>query len=93
MNDIPGDQRPSDRDALSLAAGKLMRKPPRHIRRQADCGERLRHAVAALPEPDAFNGAHWLGEGVLPILAERGLWQDTRPKRTSTAHVPFRAAS
>jgi alkanesulfonate monooxygenase len=40
-----------------------------------------------------LEAAHWFGEGVLPILAERGRWQDTRPAQTSTSHVPFRAAS
>jgi alkanesulfonate monooxygenase len=41
-----------------------------------------------------LEAAHWVGEGVLPILAERGLWQDTRPAAPETAsQVPFRAAS
>ena len=40
-----------------------------------------------------LEAAHWFGEGVLPVLAERGLWQDTRPTQATTAHVPFRAAS
>jgi alkanesulfonate monooxygenase len=44
-----------------------------------------------------LEGAYWFGEGVLPILAERGLWKDPRPQRHHNAAVPFastgRAAS
>jgi alkanesulfonate monooxygenase len=45
-----------------------------------------------------LEGAYNFGEGVLPILAERGLWDDPRPAaRRSPAAVPFasvgRAAS
>ena len=45
-----------------------------------------------------LEGAYTFGEGVLPILAERGLWKDPRPApRQSGSAVPFagvgRAAS
>lgn len=36
-----------------------------------------------------LEGAYWFGEGVLPILAERGLWTDPRPQRHVTTSVPF----
>ena len=36
--------------------------------------------------------AYWFGEGVLPVLAERGLWQHPAPvAHASTAAVPFGA--
>lgn len=36
--------------------------------------------------------AYWFGEGVLPILAERGLWKHpTRRDEQVTSHVPFAA--
>ncbi|MBO3737468.1 LLM class flavin-dependent oxidoreductase [Actinoplanes flavus] len=38
-----------------------------------------------------LEGAYWFGEGVLPILAERGLWKDERPRRRSSPTVPFAA--
>ncbi|GAA4977629.1 LLM class flavin-dependent oxidoreductase [Actinoplanes utahensis] len=38
-----------------------------------------------------LEGAYWFGEGVLPILAERGLWKDERPRRRNRAVVPFAA--
>ncbi|WP_433833197.1 LLM class flavin-dependent oxidoreductase [Actinoplanes sp. CA-015351] len=39
-----------------------------------------------------LEGAYWFGEGVLPILASRGLWRDERPRRRANARVPFAAA-
>ncbi|NMO55903.1 LLM class flavin-dependent oxidoreductase [Actinoplanes sp. TBRC 11911] len=39
-----------------------------------------------------LEGTYWFGEGVLPILAERGLWKDERPRRHHNAAVPFAAA-
>jgi alkanesulfonate monooxygenase len=39
-----------------------------------------------------LEGAYWFGEGVLPILAERGVWKDERPARHHNAAVPFAAA-
>ncbi|WP_322938271.1 LLM class flavin-dependent oxidoreductase [Nocardioides bizhenqiangii] len=39
-----------------------------------------------------LEGAYWFGEGVLPILAERGLWKDPRPQRHHNAAVPFATA-
>jgi alkanesulfonate monooxygenase len=36
-----------------------------------------------------LEGAYAFGEGVLPVLAERGLWKDPRPERRSSAAVPF----
>ncbi|KUL34214.1 LLM class flavin-dependent oxidoreductase [Actinoplanes awajinensis] len=39
-----------------------------------------------------LEGAYWFGEGVLPILAERGLWKDERPRRRHSVAVPFAAA-
>ncbi|MFC4070316.1 LLM class flavin-dependent oxidoreductase [Actinoplanes subglobosus] len=38
-----------------------------------------------------LEGAYWFGEGVLPILAERGLWKDERPRRRHQAAMPFAA--
>ena len=36
--------------------------------------------------------AYWFGEGVLPVLAERGLWQHPAPyAHASTTAVPFAA--
>ena len=36
--------------------------------------------------------AYWFGEGVLPVLAERGLWQHPAPyAHASTTAVPFGA--
>ncbi|GAA1920344.1 LLM class flavin-dependent oxidoreductase [Nocardioides lentus] len=43
-----------------------------------------------------LEGAYWFGEGVLPILAERGRWKHPGPERHRGASVPFaggRAAS
>ncbi|MCW2795547.1 LLM class flavin-dependent oxidoreductase [Nocardioides sp.] len=37
-----------------------------------------------------LEGAYWFGEGVLPILAERGLWEHPHPTAVS-AQVPFAA--
>ncbi|HWS39247.1 MAG TPA: LLM class flavin-dependent oxidoreductase [Actinoplanes sp.] len=39
-----------------------------------------------------LEGAYWFGEGVLPILADRGLWTDERPQRRRHARVPFATA-
>jgi alkanesulfonate monooxygenase len=39
-----------------------------------------------------LEGAYWFGEGVLPILAERGVWKDERPQRHHSAAVPFASA-
>ncbi|RLV51146.1 LLM class flavin-dependent oxidoreductase [Nocardioides mangrovicus] len=36
-----------------------------------------------------LEGAYWFGEGVLPVLAERGLWTHPAPPRSSTGAVPF----
>lgn len=36
-----------------------------------------------------LEGAYWFGEGVLPILAERGLWKYDGPQRRHTTSVPF----
>ncbi|KAB2812062.1 LLM class flavin-dependent oxidoreductase [Pimelobacter simplex] len=38
-----------------------------------------------------LEGAYWFGEGVLPILAERGLWKYDGPRRRVSASVPFGA--
>jgi alkanesulfonate monooxygenase len=43
-----------------------------------------------------LEAAYWFGEGVLPVLAERGLWQHPAPARVQGVAVPFggsRAAS
>jgi alkanesulfonate monooxygenase len=32
-----------------------------------------------------LEGAYWFGEGVLPILAARGVWHDPRPQRRLAA--------
>ncbi len=37
-----------------------------------------------------LEGAYWFGEGVLPILAKRGLWEHPHPTAVS-AQVPFAA--
>ncbi|HWJ81515.1 MAG TPA: LLM class flavin-dependent oxidoreductase [Nocardioides sp.] len=39
-----------------------------------------------------LEGAYWFGEGVLPILEDRGLWKDERPQRHRNAAVPFATA-
>jgi alkanesulfonate monooxygenase len=39
-----------------------------------------------------LEGAYWFGEGVLPILASRGLWKDPRPPRHHNGAVPFATA-
>lgn len=39
-----------------------------------------------------LEGAYWFGEGVLPILARRGLWEHPHPTAVS-AQVPFAAES
>ncbi|WP_181311619.1 LLM class flavin-dependent oxidoreductase [Nocardioides campestrisoli] len=36
-----------------------------------------------------LEGAYTFGEGVLPILAQRGLWKDPRPAARGTTAVPF----
>ncbi|WP_028657084.1 LLM class flavin-dependent oxidoreductase [Nocardioides sp. J54] len=36
-----------------------------------------------------LEGAYWFGEGVLPILAERGLWKHDGPQRQYGSAVPF----
>lgn len=36
-----------------------------------------------------LEGAYWFGEGVLPVLAERGLWKYDGPQRRHSAAVPF----
>jgi len=33
--------------------------------------------------------AYWFGEGVLPELTRRGLWQHPAPQHSTTASVPF----
>ena len=33
--------------------------------------------------------SYWFGEGVLPELARRGLWEHPVPTRSTTASVPF----
>ena len=39
-----------------------------------------------------LEGAYWFGEGVLPILAERGRWEHPAPNAAHRASVPFAAA-
>jgi alkanesulfonate monooxygenase len=39
-----------------------------------------------------LEGAYWFGEGVLPILAERGRWQHPVPSNGHRPSVPFAAA-
>ncbi|UAL30559.1 LLM class flavin-dependent oxidoreductase [Nocardioides rotundus] len=39
-----------------------------------------------------LEGAYWFGEGVLPILAERGVWEHPAPATGRTQSVPFAAA-
>ena len=39
-----------------------------------------------------LEGAYWFGEGVLPILAERGRWHHPAPAHPGTPAVPFAAA-
>jgi alkanesulfonate monooxygenase len=39
-----------------------------------------------------LEGAYWFGEGVLPILAERGRWEHPVPNVAHRASVPFAAA-
>ena len=38
-----------------------------------------------------LEGAYWFGEGVLPILAERGRWEHPAPPRRTRQAVPFAA--
>jgi len=42
-----------------------------------------------------LESAYWFGDGVLPILADRGLWQHPAPPTAQVGQVPFasRAAS
>jgi alkanesulfonate monooxygenase len=37
--------------------------------------------------------SYWFGEGVLPELARRGLWEHPAPARRTTGAVPFGAAA
>jgi alkanesulfonate monooxygenase len=39
-----------------------------------------------------LEGAYWFGEGVLPILAERGRWEHPAPSTYAGPSVPFAAA-
>ena len=39
-----------------------------------------------------LEGAYWFGEGVLPVLTERGLWKYDGPARGRAGSVPFAAA-
>ena len=38
-----------------------------------------------------LEGAYWFGEGVLPILEQRGVWKSPAPARHYNAAVPFQA--
>jgi alkanesulfonate monooxygenase len=38
-----------------------------------------------------LENAYWFGEGVLPILAERGRWEHPAPRRDTRQAVPFAA--
>jgi alkanesulfonate monooxygenase len=38
-----------------------------------------------------LENAYWFGEGVLPILAERGRWEHPAPVRRTSQSVPFAA--
>ncbi|MCZ4500243.1 MAG: alkanesulfonate monooxygenase, partial [Marmoricola sp.] len=38
-----------------------------------------------------LENAYWFGEGVLPVLAERGRWQHPAPRRRTAPAVPFAA--
>jgi alkanesulfonate monooxygenase len=40
-----------------------------------------------------LESAYWFGEGVLPILAERGRWEHPAPARRTSQAVPFAARS
>jgi alkanesulfonate monooxygenase len=40
-----------------------------------------------------LESAYWIGDGVLPILAERGLWQHPAPTAAASSHVPFAAGA
>jgi alkanesulfonate monooxygenase len=39
-----------------------------------------------------LEGAYWFGEGVLPLLEERGVWKNPAPVRHYNTAVPFQAA-
>jgi len=40
-----------------------------------------------------LEGAYWFGEGVLPVLAERGRWTHPGPERHRAGSVPFAGAA
>ena len=42
-----------------------------------------------MPAPLHLESAYWFGEGVLPVLAERGRWEHPAPPRRTSGAVPF----
>ena len=70
----PQHERARDGDALALPAGELLGEPRRHLRREADAGEHLRHALAPLRGRDALRGERQgddVGDAVARV--ERGI--------------------
>ena len=85
---VVGNPKPGSR---TLAAGRYL---ARQLAGEPDLVEQ--YAAVGIDEfilsgYPHLEEAYWFGEGVLPVLAERGLWQHPAPSAHASTAVPFGA--